>query len=658
MHIGDIARLANVSISTVSKVVNGKDQGINPKTRERVLTVVKEYSYTPYSSVRNNHGQKMFLLGFLSTGSPQMLDLLAGVQQSAQKHNYGVIVCDSGGDLEREKKYLTILCRSKVDGVLWEKADKNTDEPEQELQSHDIPFYLLGYQPSGQDERLSINYFHWGYSAAKRLIDAGHHNIGCVIHLGRAEAEPFIQGFRHCLFESQIVSDEKNCIIDASDLSKEIILRGLTGFVCADGEIAASLCNLTKLAMLKIPENLSVIAISDSSQKRYTHETSLLVPPTRDFGNFICEELVARIEKTEAGNPPVFNWDLLADDERGIDVPFISRRKNILVIGSVHMDVLINMAEWPQVGKTVAAHAVTTIPGGKGLNQAVGVARLNGGVSLIARIGRDSESADLHNVIYENHINPQGLSVDENVSTGKAYIYIPSDAESSIIVYAGANNNLSTGDIAKNEALFKNTSYCLLAMEIPLQTAEFAADMAKRNHVKVIMKPSTMHEISDSLLTKVTIFVPNEQEANVLCPDFETIEQKALYFFKKGIETVIITLGSRGCYVKNAAIEGYFPAVPFPPVDTTGGADAFISALAVYLNEKFDIAEAIRRANCAAAFCISRQSVLHAMVDRTTLELYMARTLPEQNVPNSRGGTGSAARGRSCQRREKQQVQT
>jgi ribokinase len=83
-------------------------------------------------------------------------------------------------------------------------------------------------------------------------------------------------------------------------------------------------------------------------------------------------------------------------------------------------------------------------------------------------------------------------------------------------------------------------------------------------------------------------------------------------------------MGASGCYLRDASHSQYFPATSFPSLDTTGGADAFISALAVYLNENFDIAEAIRRANCAAGFCVARQGVFPAMVDRVTLELYLA----------------------------------
>ncbi|MDR1515971.1 MAG: ribokinase, partial [Synergistaceae bacterium] len=240
-------------------------------------------------------------------------------------------------------------------------------------------------------------------------------------------------------------------------------------------------------------------------------------------------------------------------------------------------------------------------------------------------IGRDVDGANISGLIVENKIDSQGISVDENLGTGRAYIYIPPDGDSSIVVYAGANNNLLPEDISKNESLFRNASYCLLPMEIPVETVAFAADTARSYGVATILKPSALRKIESSLLEKVDIFVPNEKEAAILCPHLESIEDRALYFLDRGVKAVIITMGASGCYMRDAKRSRFCPAASFPSLDTTGGADAFISALAVYLNEKTDIAEAIRRANCAAGFCVSRQGVLPAMVDRVTLELYLGR---------------------------------
>ena len=103
-----------------------------------------------------------------------------------------------------------------------------------------------------------------------------------------------------------------------------------------------------------------------------------------------------------------------------------------------------------------------------------------------------------------------------------------------------------------------------------------------------------------------------------MCPQYGTVEEQADYFFRKGIKAVIITLGHEGCYLKTADSAKYFPAADFISIDTTGGADAFISALASFLIEGYSLEKSIRIATYAAGFCVSRQGVVPALVDHNT----------------------------------------
>ncbi len=125
------------------------------------------------------------------------------------------------------------------------------------------------------------------------------------------------------------------------------------------------------------------------------------------------------------------------------------------------------------------------------------------------------------------------------------------------------------------------------------------------------------------------LFIPNEKEAEILCPDIPDIPGKADAFLARGAKAVIITLGGSGCYIKSPSFTGYLPAADFMPVDTTGAADAFISALAVYLSYGYTMEKAARIASCAAGFCVSRQGVIPALVDRNSLESYIRQSEPE-----------------------------
>ena len=177
--------------------------------------------------------------------------------------------------------------------------------------------------------------------------------------------------------------------------------------------------------------------------------------------------------------------------------------------------------------------------------------------------------------------------------------------------------------------------YCLLTLEIAEEIVEYAIQRCRRKNVKVILKPASAEKMKESLFGMIDYFIPNEKEVARLIPGDMTVEQKAEILIGKGVKNVIITLGSDGCYLRNGQYRGYFPAADFHPLDTTGAADAFISAFAVALSEGDDILKAISFASYAAGISITRQGVQPAMVDRKGLAIYqeeiesMAEKMPE-----------------------------
>ena len=122
MTIKEVAKLAGVSVSTVSKIVNNKDEGINAQTRSRVLQIVKECNYTPYGMVKNTSPAKTFLLGVLLRDASKAGRLLNGILDTAQKHGYGIVLYDSQDSPEMERKHIAALGGGRVDGVIWEPA--------------------------------------------------------------------------------------------------------------------------------------------------------------------------------------------------------------------------------------------------------------------------------------------------------------------------------------------------------------------------------------------------------------------------------------------------------------------------------------------------------------------------------------------------------
>lgn len=125
MNIKEIAHLAGVSTSTVSKIVNQKDESISSETRERVLKIVKEYNYTPYASATASPA-KTWILGILLRSSVSLDSTLDGIIQTAQSNGYSTLVYNSYSDMEQELKNITSLCKNNVDGIIWEPVSKES----------------------------------------------------------------------------------------------------------------------------------------------------------------------------------------------------------------------------------------------------------------------------------------------------------------------------------------------------------------------------------------------------------------------------------------------------------------------------------------------------------------------------------------------------
>ena len=135
MTIKEIAELAGVSIATVSKIVNGKDQNITPETRSKVLRIVQEYHYTPYSKIRSSSSAKTFLLAVLLHDISQNSGLICGIMSEAQSRGYGILLFDTRKDPDLELKHITALIKHKVDGAIWEPAGDESSENKRHLTS-------------------------------------------------------------------------------------------------------------------------------------------------------------------------------------------------------------------------------------------------------------------------------------------------------------------------------------------------------------------------------------------------------------------------------------------------------------------------------------------------------------------------------------------
>lgn len=628
MTIKEIAKLAGVSISTVSKIVNNKDENINPKTRERVLSIVKEYHYTPYGTVKKHSTAKTFMIGVLLPSIHRKYTLLHGIQATAQANGYCVLVYDCEHTKDLELKHITSLCSLKVDGVIWQPLSEHSLQYAKYFEELDIPI-CYHHGPSSVFSH-QLNYETFGYETAKTLLDYKHQKIGCYYQKNSFRSIPFIQGFKKCLFDYQIPYQDSMLI---ETLDNPYIFnhsdQPFTGFVCSHYHLALQLSDFLSSRKYHIPNDFSIVSLrEDDIYCDDFGKIPYFSIPFYEFGQYLCEHLLHILQKTET-TPADFTPNLQLERKEFLDLPLLLKQKKLVVVGSINIDITLNVPSLPQSGETLITDRFSTTPGGKGMNQAAGATKLGADVSLIGKVGTDLEASMIYDYLVNHRIEYTGVTRAIHEDTGKAFIQVQNDGDSTITILTGANKLLTPSDLLQQERSFRHAGYCLLQTEVPIETILLASQLAHKYGAKTILKPAGLSEIPTDLLKNIDIFIPNGKEATLLCKDKDTLEEKADYFLSLGAKAVIITLGKEGCYLKTPFLSKKYAPPTFSPIDCTGASDAFIATLAVYLQKGKSLDIAIQIASVSAGFCIARQGVIPALPDQNTLESHLKNFYPE-----------------------------
>lgn len=282
----------------------------------------------------------------------------------------------------------------------------------------------------------------------------------------------------------------------------------------------------------------------------------------------------------------------------------------IVVVGSSNTDLVVRAARMPEAGETILGDQFMMTAGGKGANQAVAARRLGGDVTFIAKVGCDMFGDKAIEGYKAEGLDTSTILRDEKAPSGVALITVDSNAENCIVVAPGANNELSTSDIDALRSHIESADYLLLQLEVPMCVVEHAAAIAHAAGVKVVLNPAPAAAIAEHLLAQLELITPNRTEIQLLTgvavTDLESAEQAAKVLLDKGVQRVVVTLGSMGSLVCDGARFIHVPARKVTAIDTTAAGDTFNAGLCVALCEGRTLEEAVRFATAASAIAVTR----------------------------------------------------
>lgn len=281
----------------------------------------------------------------------------------------------------------------------------------------------------------------------------------------------------------------------------------------------------------------------------------------------------------------------------------------IVVIGSSNIDMVAQVNHLPAPGETVGNACFMQSFGGKGANQAVAAARLGGSVTFITCLGND-----VYAEILKKHFGKEGITTeyimdDSSHPTGTALIFVADSGENCIAVAPGANYSLTPDAVVHFEKVIDEADVIIMQAEIPYDTVKRIALLAAQKGKKVLFNPAPACPIDGDLMSAIDLLVVNEVEAAFVSGiDYtgDNLEEIADALLAAGARNVVITLGSRGVYMKNAWETIRLPGYKMDAVDTTAAGDTFCGALAVACARGEVGDDALSFANAAAAIAVTR----------------------------------------------------
>ncbi len=292
----------------------------------------------------------------------------------------------------------------------------------------------------------------------------------------------------------------------------------------------------------------------------------------------------------------------------------------ITILGVFVADLTFRSDRLPKVGETLIGSSFKLGPGGKGSNQAVAARRAGAEVRFITMLGQDPFAQMALDLYEAEGIDTRYVFQTDQQDTGAADIMVNDQTgDNSIIVVPGSADLLTQADVTQAESAIASSQVFMTNLEVPVSVMQYSLELACKHGVATVFNPAPAVPIPDSVYSLCDYFTPNESEAAMLSglpvTTPEEAQAAAKVFRRRGVKTVVITLGEMGCYILNDEIDEHLPAFNMKGkvVETTGAGDAFNGGFAQAIASGASLRDAARFGSATAAISVTRPGTAPAM---------------------------------------------
>lgn len=310
--IADVARRTNVSVATVSRVINGTKY-VSPELRARVLKAMEELNYRPNLIASSLRKQETCTVGLIvpDNANPFFSELAKGVEDFGFEHGYSVILCNSDYNLDRERSYVELLMAKQVDGLIFIPSGPNTEHVRELLSEMGRRVVTVDrYTPELETDSIVVDNYAGGRLAAQHLLSLGHERIGCILRPGYlAHINDRIRGFCETLHQEGLDISESLCVYGGFSFAegvrsaRELLSRKSrpTAIFAYNDIMAVGVLRAAREIGLRVPDELAVVGFDNISLASFvTPQLTTIDQPKYRIGELAMETVISRLR----GDPP------------------------------------------------------------------------------------------------------------------------------------------------------------------------------------------------------------------------------------------------------------------------------------------------------------------------------------------------------------------